>query len=121
MPALQFYANDWLTDEKLSACSLMAQGFWMRLLCLMHKNDRRGYLELNSQPPTTDQLARMTGCTLDETKLALAELRAAGVPSVDDGGVLYSRRMVRDELLIGKRRVAGALGGMAKANNLANV
>jgi hypothetical protein len=110
-PYFPFYPDDWLSDEKLRACPSAARGLWIDMLSLMHKNDRRGYLQLAGKPLTLEQLARMTGRSTEEASQQLAELLNAGVPSVSEDGCIYSRRMVRDE---GKRRAcseAGRRGG----------
>jgi hypothetical protein len=111
LPWFSFYPEDWLSDEKLRACTLAARALWTDMLCLMHKNDRRGYLQLSGKPVTADQLARMTGCSTDDVSRLLAELISAGVPSVSEHGILYSRRMVRDEALRQVRSEAGQKGG----------
>jgi hypothetical protein len=111
LPYFPFYADDWLSDEKLRACSSASIGLWIDMLCLMHKNDRRGYLQLNGKPVTAAQLARMTGRATDEVSQQLAELMDAGVPSATEDGILYSRRMVRDERVRQVRSVAGKKGG----------
>ncbi len=113
-----FYPSDWLTDEKLLACSLAAQGLWMRLLCVMHKNDKRGRLEIAGKKPTPQQLGRLVGISPSEIETLLNELVEAGVPSVTDGGVLISRRMVRDEKLRKVRSAAGKRGGDVTGNLL---
>ena len=112
LPYLKFFVNDWLSDEKISLCSLAAQGLWIRLLCLMHKNGRRGYLQQdNGLPLTLGQLSRATGTPTAEAAHLLQELTDSGVASVTAEGVLYNRRMVREERLSEVRRAAGKKGG----------
>lgn len=110
-PAMQFYIDDWLSDEKLSACSMGAQGLWIKLICLMYKNDKKGYLQYNGKPPSIEQLARITGFSRGELRKNLKELIEMEVPSLDENGILFSRRIVRDER---KRKLcieAGKKGG----------
>lgn len=112
LPSLQFYPGDWLKDPKLRSVSLAARGLWMDMLCLMHENDRRGYLQLGSgKPVTAEHLARMTGCSPDDASRLLQELEDSGVYSRTEQDVIYNRRMVRDDQ---KRRLcseAGKKGG----------
>lgn len=112
LPSFQFYPGDWMKDPALRGVSIAARGLWIDMLCLMHENDRRGYMQHpNGKPVTAEQLARMTGCSTDEATRMLAELIESGVCSCTEHGVIYSRRIVRDE---NKRRLcseAGKKGG----------
>lgn len=111
LPAFQFYPGDWMKDPSVRSLSYAARGLWTDMLCLMHASDRRGYLQLNGKPVTAEQLARMTGGSTDEVSRLLQELENSGVFSCTDHGVIYSRRMVRDEKKRQKCSVAGRKGG----------
>src|SRR6202000_1601992 len=66
--------------------------------CLMFESDRRGFLQApNGKPYSHEQLARMTGCLPDEVSLLLAELESSGVYSRTTHGIIFSRRLKRDE------------------------
>lgn len=97
-PAFQFYPGDWLRDG-VAGCSLAAQGLWLRLMILMHDSPRYGHLcnSENGLPMTPAAAARRCGCTLDEFNSLMSELNENGVPSLTDDGIIYSRRMARDE------------------------
>lgn len=62
-----------------------------------------------------DAIARNLGIDLAKWKQARSKLLALGVASEDGAGVLYNRRIVRDDAIREKRREAGAIGGKAKA------
>lgn len=109
-PAFQFYPGDWRKDPGIQACGLAARGLWIEMLCLMHESSRRGYLELNGRPVTTDQLARQVGGSSEEITLLLQELEHAGVFSRDEAGTIYSRRMDRDNYISAIRSEAGRRG-----------
>jgi hypothetical protein len=64
---------------------------------VMHDSEHYGYFEAGGKPIPDEMGARLCGCTLKAFTGALQELMAVGVPSKDDKGVIYSRRMVRDE------------------------
>ncbi|MEO1503138.1 MAG: hypothetical protein AAFU68_02815 [Pseudomonadota bacterium] len=106
-PWMKFYPADWRQDAALRLVSLSARGLWVDLLSLMHEASPRGHLLVANRPPTTDDLARLTGAPTDQIIDLLDELRAAGVFSETRSGVIYSRRMVRDERksLEGRRNV----------------
>jgi hypothetical protein len=113
-PAFQFYPSDWLRDPALRSCSLPARGLWTDLLCYMHEGSPYGHLALNNEPITDAQAARMVGTTVATYRKLLQELEASGVSSRDANGVLYSRRMVRDEHVRSVRAAGGHLGGNPK-------
>src|SRR5260370_42532328 len=70
----------------------------MDMLCLMLESSRPGYLpQSNGQPLPLAQLSRMTGCAKDEAAHLVQELEDAGVCSRTEHGILYSRRLVREE------------------------
>lgn len=110
-PAFQFYPGDWLRDPGVRSISFAARGLWTDMLCLMHESDRRGYLQLNGKPVNAEQLARMTGGSTDDVSRLLQELEDSGVFSRSDHGMIYSRRMVRDERKREKCAEAGKRGG----------
>lgn len=102
-PWLKFYPTDWRADQALRVCTLAARGLWMELLCIMHEAAPYGHLTINGRPATDTQLATLTGTDLSTVRQLLTELEEAGVFSRNRNGVIYSRRMTRDE----KRRKDG--------------
>jgi hypothetical protein len=111
-PSFQFYPGDWLRDSA-AGCSLAAQGLWLRMMFVGHDSDRYGYLVQNGMPISPESIARRCGCPLEQYEELLAELFRAGVPSHTPEGIIYSRRMVRDESL----REIRANGGIESLNN----
>ncbi len=109
-PAFQFYPADWRKDMALQSCSVAARGLWMDLLCIAHEREPYGHLTVNGKPMTPAQIGRHTGLTQREAEKLLQELADAGVSSVTDEGVIYSRRMVRDEDLRNRRAEGGKAG-----------
>lgn len=110
-PSLQFYPGDWLRDPAVRGVSLAARGLWIDMLCLMFECDRKGYLMLNGKPPTLEQIARMTGCSTEDASRLTSELETSGAFSRTEHGVIFSRRMVRDEGKREKCSIAGKKGG----------
>ena len=96
-PSFQFYPGDWLKDPPLRSVGYAARGLWIDMLSLMHESDRRGFLQVNGKLVNAEQLARMTGGSTNEVSRHLQELESAGVFSCTADGVIYNRRMVRDE------------------------
>jgi hypothetical protein len=110
-PAFQFYPADWRKDAALQSCSLGAQGLWVNLLCIAHECEPYGHLTINGTPMTAAQIGRLVGLSAKEAQALLGELLEAGVASTTEHGVIFSRRMVRDERLRNVRAESGRLGG----------
>jgi hypothetical protein len=126
-PWRKWYPQDWRADAPLRMCSFAARGLWIDLLGLMHESTPVGFLLVNGVPPSTRQLAGLLGGTEREIKKLLAELGNANVYSVTgnalpadlekliptglSSGILFSRRMVRDEAKALQDRLNGRGGG----------
>ena len=109
---LKFNVDAWLSEEGLRVCCLEAQGLWFRCLCLMFKNEeRRGYLEHKGVPIDHEWLARSVNVPVQKVEKLVAELEKARVFSRDSSGVIYSRRMVRDEAARLQSQEHGKRGG----------
>jgi hypothetical protein len=109
-PWLKFYPSDWRSDPKLRMCSLAARGLWIEMLALMHEANPRGHLLVNGIAPNNQQLSVLVGTTADISEL-ISELEAVDVFSRTDSGVIYSRRMTRDEEKSEAAKAHGTLGG----------
>lgn len=117
-PAFQFYPADWRKDTSLQSCSLEAQGLWINMLCLMHESENYGFLEIfstnfekKSEKNYEKILGKLTGITAGKVKKLLYELESFNVFSRDDRGVIFSRRMVKDQRIREIRMDAGSKGG----------
>lgn len=108
---IKFWPQDYEGDTALRVCSLAAQGLWMRLLCAMHRSEPYGHLTVNGKGATTRQIAALSGTSEREAARLIAELEDAGVLSRDDGGTIYSRRLVRDKATSDTAREHGKQGG----------
>lgn len=126
-PWRKWYTSAWRSDAPLRMCSYAARGLWADLLTLMHESPTCGFLLVNNVAPSIKQLTGLLGGTQREVKDLLAELGDAGVYSVVGGpmpddvkrlipphmssGILFSRRMVRDEAKAARDRANGKGGG----------
>lgn len=140
LPAIQIFPGDWMRDN-VAGCSPVAQALWLREMFVMHDAKPYGHLIENGSPMRVETLIRRCGFKLAETKKASEELQISGVPRVtgtdeyrellratihtDEGavtvdlsplgvsvdGVIYSKRMVKDQRLRVIRKLAGKLGG----------
>lgn len=95
-PWMKFYPTDWRADPKLRMCSLAARGLWMELIAVAHEASPYGHVLVNGNAPDIAALARMVGVSESEMQSLVDELDRNGVFSRTRGGIIYSRRMVRD-------------------------
>lgn len=79
----------------------------MDLLCIAALSPKKGFVLLNGINPSTEDLVRIIGGTVEGVDAAIAELERWGVFSRDRAGVIYCRRMVREQ----KKKRASAKGG----------
>jgi hypothetical protein len=110
-PSYQWYPGDWKRDTALQSCSWEARSLWRDLLDIMHDGDPYGHLSINGKALQTPQIADMVRLPLPRVRRYLQELIAAGVPSLTGEGVIFSRRMVKDEHIRNVRAAAGKRGG----------
>ena len=96
-PWMKWYWSDWRSDEKLRMCSLAARGLWAEMLALMHHADPYGHLLVSGRSPTETQLAMLAGASPEQIPDLLGELELAEVFSRTQKGVIFSRRMTRDD------------------------
>lgn len=112
LPAIQWYPGDWLRDPGVQSLSYEDQGIWFAILMRMWEGEERGKLTLNGQAMPVEALARLLGLDNQKVNQTLTTLLTYGVTSVEPTtGIIYSRRMVRDENLRKTRAECGKLGG----------
>lgn len=93
---IKFWPVDWHGDKALRTCSVAARGLWMDMLCIAHEGEPYGHVTINGRGATAKQISNIAGLSEREAGKLLAELHDAGVFSVTEAGVFFSRRMVRD-------------------------
>lgn len=107
----KFWWADYEGDDALRLCSLAAQGLWMRMLCAMNRGQPYGHLAINGKAPSSRQLSIMLSATEKEVMKLIPELTDAGVCSITEEGIVYSRRMVRDKAIRDEAVRNGRTGG----------
>lgn len=109
-PSLQFYVKDYRDDASLRLCSLAARGLWIEMICIMHMAERYGHLVAGGKAVSAQGLARLVGADSSQVTELLQELADNQIYSVTSDGVIFSRRMVRDEQVRLKRANGGQAG-----------
>jgi len=118
LPAFQFYPADWRKDPGVRALNYQERGIWFEMICLMHESEKRGFLSINGSKIDVIILAKMLGLTKQKVIKTIETLLYFNVCSKDDNGVIYCRRMVKDEHIRQVRADAGQKGGAANRDNL---
>lgn len=113
IPSFPFYPSDWKADNELQSCSLEARGLWIEMMGIMHNSSRYGYLEINNKKPSDKAIAKLVGSdSVEEYQKVLQELMVAGVPRTEENtGIIFCKRMVKDNELRELRRKTGSKGG----------
>jgi hypothetical protein len=94
---MKFYPTDWLGDAALRTCSAAARGLWIDMLCLMDGASPRGHLKLGRKKLDMPALSGLVGIPQRRLETLIEELRKAGVFSLTNRGIIYSRKMIREE------------------------
>lgn len=113
-PWMKFYPNDWRGEPRLRMCSLAARGLWIDLMSYMHEGQPYGHLTIEGTSPDIDGVAALVSRPVREVRKALAELEAKQVFSRTVSGVIFSRRMVRDQKKAERDQSNGRDGGNPK-------
>lgn len=117
-PYFPLYVQDFLTDEKLNNCSASSQGVYIKIMCVLHKQENYGkflFKQKHKQKSSmTENFALMFARQLSfdyETILnALTELVDEGVLKIE-GEILSQKRMVKDFEISQLRSEAAKKGG----------
>jgi len=110
-PWFKFFPTDWRADKELRLCSYTARALWIELLGLMHEAEPYGHLLIGGQIPTPKELSKVVGMSPKSITKALPELIQKRVCSVTEGGVIFSRKMVRDFAKHQQGQEHGSQGG----------
>lgn len=116
-PWLKWYPGDWRADPLLRSCEPISRYVWMEMIGLMHEAEPYGHLVLAGRAMDYKTLSRVIGVDAGEVKRAVKELEDRGVFTRTNGGVIFSRRMVRDESRRKTLQENGSKGGNPKLIN----
>lgn len=81
---------------------------------VMHESEERGKLVMNGKPMSDETVARLISCDLKTYRKCLSTLLHLGVCYQDEDGIIFNKRMIKDEELRCIRKEAGSLGGNPK-------
>ena len=107
----KFFWADWRSDPALRLCSHAAKGLWMDMLAIAAESDPIGHVMVNGRTLEIDDIAKMTGASLDDATTWVAELEKNGVFSRGRAREIISRRMIRDAKRAETGKKTGKMGG----------
>lgn len=113
-PYYRWYPGDLRRDLAVQSCEWDIRAVWREMLDLMHDGEPRGYLTAGGVPIATGKelsIAIGGGIPAALCQRAIVTLKAKKVCGVTDEGVMFSRRMVRDEAVDKVRGEGGSKGG----------
>ncbi len=116
-PWMKFYPADWRADTALRLCDPISRYVWLEMIGIMHSAEPYGHLIMNGKAITAEAISRLIDVPVKTVNQAIKELGRNGVFSVTDEGIIFSRRMVRDEFRATSNRVNGARGGNPTLKN----
>ena len=117
-PYFPLYIQDYMTDEKLNMCSWSTQGIYIKILCVLHKQEVYGKIlfkqnakqQVSSIEYYASILVRQIQCQTEDMIDAINELIENRVLVIDDESI-YQKRMVKDGEISETRSAAGKKGG----------
>lgn len=109
---MPFFTRDWLSCAEVKVLPPDVRGLWFDMICYMWESVERGVMvKPNHQPYTKDEITLMIGRDCSGSYAWFDTLIGNGVCAVREDGAIYSRRMVKDQIIRDKRREAGKKGG----------
>lgn len=87
------------------------------MLDVMHEGDPYGHLAAGGEAIEPEELSRLVGLEMSQVTSGLKELEHRKVFSRTENGIIFSRRMVRDETKRSLHAEAGKMGGNPKLLN----
>ena len=92
------WLEDLYKDPAYRSVSAGARGLWVDILYLCSISPEKGVLlKKNSKPYNDSELSRICGIPENEIQVLKNELIEAEVSSLTENGIIYNRRMVREE------------------------
>jgi hypothetical protein len=121
-PYFPLYVQDYLTDEKLSCCTLSTQGIYIRILCVFHKSETYGGILFKQIPKQTYSsiqyfafiISKQIGCCSSDVADAIEELLFFDVlktKQINGIDFIYQKRMESDGNLSNIRAESAKKGG----------
>lgn len=112
-PYIPLYVQDYLTDEKLNECSAASQGVYIKIMCILHKQEDYGKILLRQKDQQNASKIKNFACKfakllpfpVDVIESALIELVDEKVLTID-GDTMFQKRMVKDGEISIKRSQA---------------
>jgi hypothetical protein len=117
-PYFPLYVQDYLTDEKLNCCSAASQGVYIKIMCVLHKQENYGQILFKQKDKQKSSMienfaykfAKQLPFDYETILPAIKELVEEGVLQID-GNILSQKRMIKDFKISKQRSDAAKKGG----------
>jgi len=123
-PYIPLYVQDVLTDEKLIECSAATHGVYFRLLCILHKQESYGKIELKAKYKQNESKIKAFAEMLSKQMPFGITIISDAIQELIEERVMYfegyrlcQKRMVHDFEISSKRALSGAEGGKKGSNS----
>jgi hypothetical protein len=112
LPAMPVYWGDWFKALDVQALPRDIRCTWFEMLGRMWESGDRGYFQIAGRAPTDEEGARMLGFGADVLLYQnhIKHLEDCKIFSRNSKGIIYSRRMIKDEKIRQERALAGSKG-----------
>jgi hypothetical protein len=107
LPFFNFCPSDHTSDPAVKMLHPLAELVWLRMLFMMSECEDRGRLAVKGKPIPLTIIAHECRMPVNQVKDCIKQILEKGVASKGPDGVIFSRRMVRDE---GYRKKAAKFG-----------
>ncbi len=118
-PYIPLYVQDYLTDEKLNMCSLETQGFYIKLMCILHKSEEYGIILLKQRDKQNKNIALNFAVKISkQLPIQIIIIEKCLLELVDENVILIEndkliqKRMVKDNSISEERAKSGKKGGV---------
>jgi len=122
LPAQPWYWGDWFKAIDVQSLPRDIRCTWFEMLGRMWESKKRGYLTINGKPLTDEELAQVLGFGTDINLMQkhLTFLEERGVFSRTKSGIIFNRRMAKDEKIRQIRSKSGKRGMESRYNKTDN-
>ena len=122
LPSQPWYWGDWFKATDVQSLPRDIRCTWFEMIGRMWESKNRGELSINGQPISVEQLSQLLGfgSDVEECKRHIDFLDRFSIFSRKKNGIIYCRKMVKEEEIRVSRSKAGTKGMKSRYNKTNN-